>query len=355
MMERRDERDAGDMVGRKRLRLSSDEGSDLFDSLPDDIVLLVLAKLSSSARSPRDFINVLSTCTRLNRLALQPAVLKEAGTNTVAVRAKNWSDSAHRFLKQCVRAGSTEATYFLGMIRFYCMEGRKFGAALIAKAAIRNHVPALYSLAIMQFNGSGGDKSSKDLLAGCALCARAGDLGHIDSIRELGYCYQDGYGVPRNLKGARSLLTRAAAMEVACCVRASSEDVIRKCETRLDAIMSFKTVPGANPGLGHAYWAGSGLQFSPRETHPANRFLLEWFAIQADSGSDPGRVGGVKLCSDLNCGRSETRENEFRRCSGCANVRYCSRGCQAHDWKVRHKFECSPMPQLVHHAVDEGF
>lgn len=52
----------------------------------------------------------------MNRLGMQPAVLKEAGMNTVAVRAKNWSDSADRFLRLCVSAGSNEASYFLGMV-----------------------------------------------------------------------------------------------------------------------------------------------------------------------------------------------------------------------------------------------
>lgn len=36
-------------------------GRDLFDSLPDDLVLCVLSKLSSTARCPADFVNVLIT------------------------------------------------------------------------------------------------------------------------------------------------------------------------------------------------------------------------------------------------------------------------------------------------------
>lgn len=265
--------------------------------------------------------------------------------NTVAVRAKNWSHSADHFLRLCVRAGSNEASYFLGMIRFYCMQSRKTGASLMAKAAIRNHVPSLYSLAIIQFNGSG---DSKDLRAACALCARAADLGHIDALRELGYCFQDGYGVRKNLAKGRSFLIQATGREVACAIRAAPKHLT--CESQLRTIMSLKTVPGANPGLGYAYCTEFGLQLSAREKHPANRFLLEWFELK---GTGTGQIDGLMMCSDENCGRPETRENEFRRCSGCGNVKYCSRGCQAHDWKVRHKMECSPMPQLVpHHAVD---
>ena len=36
-------------------------GPDLFDSLPDDLVISILTKLSSTARCPSDFINVLMT------------------------------------------------------------------------------------------------------------------------------------------------------------------------------------------------------------------------------------------------------------------------------------------------------
>lgn len=116
---------------------------DFLDGLPDDLVVYILCKLSSSASCPSDFINVLLTyaiftvqacisceifmyvhyfcsvyrCKRLNHLALHPFVLSKAGTNTLAIRAKNWSDSAHRFLKLCVNAGNTDAAYALGMVR----------------------------------------------------------------------------------------------------------------------------------------------------------------------------------------------------------------------------------------------
>ena len=54
----------------------------------------------------------------------------------------------------------------------------------MAKAVIASHAPALYSLAIIQFNGSGGGKKGKDLKAGVTLCARTTFLGHIDALPE---------------------------------------------------------------------------------------------------------------------------------------------------------------------------
>lgn len=52
----------GEGVGnlrRKKLRPATEnaEGSDFFDGLPDDIVLCILCKLSSSAGCPLDFFN----------------------------------------------------------------------------------------------------------------------------------------------------------------------------------------------------------------------------------------------------------------------------------------------------------
>ena len=56
-------------------------------------------------------------------------------------------------------------------IRFYCLGSRGPGAALMAAAAVGGHREALYSLAVIQFNGSGGGKDDRDLRAGAALLA----------------------------------------------------------------------------------------------------------------------------------------------------------------------------------------
>lgn len=229
------------------------------------------------------------------------------------------------------------------------MNDRDIGKRLIFKAAIADHAPALYSLAIIKFNGSEGTKESKNIRTACALCGLAATLGSIDALRELGYCFQDGYGIRKRFSEGRTLLIQAAALEVACALRATPERL--EVESELTTILSLKPVPSANPGLGRAYWTETGFELSPREKHPANRFLLEWFEL---NGNQPGRVG-LGFCSDTNCGRPETRENEFRKCAGCGDVKYCSRGCQAHDWNVRHKMECSTMPQqLLHQAVDQN-
>lgn len=283
-------------------------------------------------------------------------VLSKLGATALAIRPKNWSESAHHFLNRCANAGSLDACYTLGMvsanvnvndniiltmisifnffcqIRFYCLQNRRSGLSLIAKAAIKSHAPALYSLAVIHFNGSG---VSRDLRVGVALCARASLLGHIDALRELGHCIHDGYGTRQNVAEGRRLLAQANVWELAFVVRAVAQSPLpsssslltwrngrfRECACRAGSVSSLACV----------YGYISAVQ-------PVNWFMREWF----ESGC--GVLGeGLRLCSHIGCGRSETRAQEFRRCSVCGKVNYCSRGCQALDWKLRHKMECSPV------------
>ncbi|URE36312.1 serine threonine-protein kinase RIO1 [Musa troglodytarum] len=306
---------------------TEEESVDFFDGLPDDLVVSVLSGLSSSADRPSDLISALSTCKRFHVLGHRPPVLSKAGAGCVAVRARSWCDSAHRFLKRCVDCGNLEASYVLGMIRFYALENRGSGAALMARAAIGSHAAALYSLAIIQFNGSGGSKTEKDLQAGVALCARAAFLGHVDAIRELGHCLQDGYGVRRNVTEGRRFLIQANARELAAAV--SSYPAWQEQRRRQATAAAGATSPGCCPLLSDYGWS-----LPAPEPHPANQFLAEWFGARAGEGP--------RLCSHRGCCRPETRRHEFRRCSVCGLVNYCSRACQALHWKLSHKSECSP-------------
>ncbi|XP_022998094.1 F-box protein At1g67340 [Cucurbita maxima] len=335
---------------RKRNKLSPDiktPTSDLFDSLPDDLVISILSKLGAAASSSSEFINILLTCKRLNSLGLNPIVLSRASLKIFAISARNWTESAHRFLKQCADAGNVEACYTLGMIRFYCLQNRGSGASLMAKAAICSHAPALYSLAVIQFNGSGGSKNDKILRAGVALCARAAFLGHIDALRELGHCLQDGYGVRQNITEGRRFLVQANARELAAVLSSEAGS----------SVTASRTFLTWNPHPHHRHVTGSacpllsdfGCNIPAPEAHPASQFLAEWFAARGGSPGD-----GLRLCSHVGCGRPETRRHEFRRCSVCGAVNYCSRACQALDWKLRHKMDCVPVERWLDDNGDGG-
>ena len=224
----------------------------------------------------------------------------------------------------------------------------------MAKAAINSHAPALYSLAVIQFNGSGGTKNDKDLRAGVALCARAAFLGHIDALRELGHCLQDGYGVRQNITEGRRFLVQANARELAAVISsaASSGNPMRSWLT-----WNLHPVPHPHPhpqlrhltGSGCSLLSDFGCNVPAPDAHPANRFLSEWFGARGGS-SGPG----LRLCSHNGCGRPETRKHEFRRCSVCGTVNYCSRACQALDWKFRHKAKCAPVERWLDEEGEEA-
>ncbi|CAI5952841.1 unnamed protein product [Closterium sp. NIES-65] len=155
------------------------------------------------------------------------------------MQARSLTEGSHRFLHKCATSGNTDACYILGMflrvtltpvilslalpqIKFYCLGDHQHGATLLAKAALAAHPHALHSLAVIHFNGSGGTRHDRDLVAGVLLCARAAAAGHVEALRELGHCLQDGCGVQRDVPEGRRMLqeanVREAARALACSV-----------------------------------------------------------------------------------------------------------------------------------------
>ncbi|KAJ7517988.1 hypothetical protein O6H91_21G048900 [Diphasiastrum complanatum] len=358
----------------KSRRISGREGTPFcgFDHLPDDLLLSIIVAVSSSADKPNDLVNTMLTCKRFYATATHPQVLSNASANALAVRACNWSDDAHGFLKHCADAGNKEACYIIGMILFYCLRNRMGGASFIAKAAVASHSAALHSLAVIQFNGSGGTRKNKDLKAGVALCARAAASGHIDAMRELGHCMQDGYGVTKNIVEGRRLLLAANAREAAIAVAASPrrfvespfkmsdqkftafqclhhhlyyDQALHKSNIALCSAVEQREFASGNLDRHHVHTFFQGGAFSllsdfgcnvpPSKLHIVHKFLVDWFTLYRPPA-------GLRLCSHGNCGRPETRRHEFRRCSACGTVNYCSRACQALDWKYRHNHDCKP-------------
>lgn len=60
------------------------------------------------------------------------------------------------------------------------------------------------------------------------------------------------------------------------------------------------------------------------EEESSTTFMVNWF--KKASRVVPGGSPGLRLCSHEHCGRVETRRHEFRRCSACGSVNYCSTG-----------------------------
>ncbi|CAI5461613.1 unnamed protein product [Closterium sp. Yama58-4] len=210
---------ASDSSAHKRLAAS---GPSHMDNLPDEILTCILEKVVAGANSSADVINVLLTSRRMCELGTQAQVLQKVSPLALAMRAQSLSEGSHRFLQKCAISGNTDACYILGMIKFYCLGDHQQGATLLAKAALAAHPHALHSLAIIHLNGSGGTRYDRDLVAGVLLCARAAAAGHVEALRELGHCLQDGYGVQRDIPEGRRMLqeanVREAARALACSV-----------------------------------------------------------------------------------------------------------------------------------------
>ncbi|KAL6623238.1 hypothetical protein ACP70R_033117 [Stipagrostis hirtigluma subsp. patula] len=136
------------------------------------------------------------------------------------VRERGWWFLSHGAWKAPVLTPATSkpATFF-GIMRFYCLGSRGSGAALMA-AAVGNHREALYSLAVIQFNGSGGSKDDR-------APPRRWPTAHVDALRELGHCLQQGYGLRRSVLDRRRLLIQANARELAAVVTAASASLLR--------------------------------------------------------------------------------------------------------------------------------
>lgn len=235
----------------------------------------------------------------------------------------------------------------------------------MAEAAIASHPAALHSLAVIHFNGSGGSKKDKDLKAGVVLCAKAAALGLVDAMRELGHCLQDGYGVKKNVAEGRKYLLEANAREAEVVREPSmqvSVDAKRQSRIICDGAyahlelqsQSLLNKLGGSLLQGHASVSDQysvqrlierddcsslsdfGCKTLSLNIYVANAFLVDWFAAH------PPELG-LRLCSHSKCGRPETRRHEFRRCSACGSVNYCSRACQAMDWKLHHRHHCAPV------------
>lgn len=339
-----------------------------FDTLPDDLLLSIFVALSSSADSPADLINLVLTCKRCQKLAFSPIVLANASVAALRVRASRWCDGASSFLSRCKDAGNVEACYILGMIRFYCLMDREGGLEMMAAAAGRSHADALHSMAVIQFNGSGGGRADKNLKAGVRLCARAASLKHVDAMRELGHCLQDGYGVPKNVIDGRRMIVEANAREASAAVAGKSETLHRQlpppndrlmmggCRQHLNARSKAPLIAAHIGGLLHhpiyrflhaggcSLFSDFGCNVPAPKLHVAHEFLLAWFQTHP-------LLSGLRLCSHPSCGRPETRQHEFRRCSACGFVNYCSRACQALDWKLQHKLNCDRMANWQGNAM----
>ncbi|GJP42462.1 hypothetical protein CLOM_g2022 [Closterium sp. NIES-68] len=186
------------------------------ESLPDEVLIKVLAAVNSTASSPLDVVLPSMINRRWRRASRDREALRRACRGGVAVRARQWCEGAYMFLRRLCENGCLEAAFMLAMILFYCIPGAQFeGGRLLMYSAREGHAASLYTAGILSFNGSGLGAQHKDARMGVALCARAAALGHTEAMRELGHCLIDGYGVQRDAQEGWRMLLEAQAAELA--------------------------------------------------------------------------------------------------------------------------------------------
>ncbi|CAI5514455.1 unnamed protein product [Closterium sp. Naga37s-1] len=364
-----------------------------------DVLSLIATSVASKCASAAEFASLRLSCTRFHDVATFPEVLSALPISALTCPARAYSASYRSFLRACADARNNEAAFLLGMIEFYCLGDRKDGIKHLVQAAKAGHPGALHSLAVVHFNGSGGAVPERKLSVGVLLCASAAQQGHVAALRELGHCLQDGYGIKKNVAEGRRLLMEANLREFAASQVLSGEGGFPEAEQKLrqlDAVIkSVKAVipklsadearsneqgqikesraqehvsahdhaqehshagpcnpPSANGASSPAQLLQSlcrclrplmsdfGCAVPDLPLPPASRFLLEW---NAEHGV-PAPEGGLKVCGNVRCGRPETREKEFRCCAVCSGPSYCSRACQALDWRAGHMDACQEAP-----------
>ncbi|KAL2511800.1 F-box protein [Abeliophyllum distichum] len=141
-------------------------------------------------------------------------------------------------------------------------------------------------------------------------------LGHIDALRELGHCLQDGYGVKKNIGEGHRFLVQANARELAAVLAATPSAALGS-----DSWLTWKPVQHHRHliGAGCPLLSDFGCNILAPEPPPASQFLSSWFSIRGGN-----QCPGLCLCSHAGCGRPETRRHEFRWCSTCGAVNYCT-------------------------------
>ena len=72
--------------------------------------------------------------------------------------------------------------------------------------------------------------------------------------------------------------------------------------------------------------------------------LPAWYKWASESFGR-GRRMGFFACDARGCWKTETAETSFSCCARCKKPMYCSRECQAQDWKQRHKQLCGIAPE----------
>jgi hypothetical protein len=108
------------------------------------------------------------------------------------------------------------------------------------------------------------------------------------------------------------------------------------------------------PSLLAGYRLAAEANFGQRLTYRVP--LTSTSSTSSSSSSSSTTAVGRRRCSYKSCEQrtSSSDSDKLSVCGGCRAVRYCSRACQAADWRAGHRALCRPLkvaPSLPHFAV----
>lgn len=228
--------------------------------------------------------------------------------------------------------------YMVGMIRFYVTLEWGIGGEMLARAAQRNHGPALFQCAIALMNGSGGSgRLDADLEGANELLFQAMALGYMPAGVELGARMIRGLGTRAEAKGIDVVkLVKAEKFRE---VRALAEGLIRK-----------EKYPFSSSFLPASFLVDWSRKTTPE---PASAERQAGWRLLAAAAHKTLRANDwrrdVIPCGNRKCGRVAPFKNlkdEFViRCPYCVDIRYCSIACKACDVR-RHLGELEPLDRF---------
>ncbi|XP_058084500.1 putative F-box protein At1g67623 [Magnolia sinica] len=122
-----------------------------FKSLPQDLVVEIVASVSASSLS--DLSNMKLLCKDMHEAATDNYVFRHASIEALLTIEWRISSQASSFLKQCEASGNPDALFRRGMIEYFSKVHIEFGVDLLKKAADCGHLEANYVLGIILISG----------------------------------------------------------------------------------------------------------------------------------------------------------------------------------------------------------
>lgn len=289
------------------------------DALPLELIVEILKRVSATGKSPSDLCSAACVSRIFREAASDREVLNSAGPRVLSVPSVVRRPGALLFLDKVRQSGSVDALYMVGMLRFYATWEWGIGGELLAKAAQKNHGPALYQCAVALINGSGGTKLDADPEGANELLFWAMALGYRPAGVELGGRMMRGPGA----HGKRFKLgCRVVRLMTACQfqkARLLVEGLLRKKSGRYPFSSSFL------PASLIVDWSRKSIPEAAKASEQRG-----WEAIAAAAHETLGyqtigrsQWGSIKSCGASACGRSAIKEHDF--------VEYCSMVCEISD------------------------